>query len=146
MKKILKYVVVDIVQNKIVMVYTLLLLIISLSVFNLESNSSKGLLKPAQYHPYSCTTYLYYFFYHLHLQQFRIYRIAGESATETANDLAIIIFGFSYLIMHRIFHRNRHPGLTLSCRSYWYHHDHFRAFPHSSLCKYCDVSRRPYPR
>ena len=44
MKKILKYVIVDIVQNKIVLIYTLLLLIISLSVFSLESNSAKGLL------------------------------------------------------------------------------------------------------
>ena len=44
MKKILKYVVVDIVQNKIVLIYTFLLLVISLSVFNLESNSAKGLL------------------------------------------------------------------------------------------------------
>lgn len=44
MKKILKYVIVDIVQNKIVLVYTFLLLLISLSVFNLESNSAKGLL------------------------------------------------------------------------------------------------------
>ena len=44
MKKILKYVIVDIVQNKIVLIYTFLLLLISLSVFNLESNSAKGLL------------------------------------------------------------------------------------------------------
>ncbi|MEO8795072.1 MAG: ABC transporter permease subunit [Daejeonella sp.] len=44
MKKILKYVIVDIVQNKIVLIYTVLLLLISLSVFNLESNSAKGLL------------------------------------------------------------------------------------------------------
>ena len=44
MKKILKYVVVDIVQNKIVLVYTFLLLVVSLSVFNLESNSAKGML------------------------------------------------------------------------------------------------------
>ena len=44
MKKILKYVIVDIVQNKIVLIYTVLLLLISLSVFNLENNSSKGLL------------------------------------------------------------------------------------------------------
>ena len=44
MKKILKYVVVDIVQNKIVLVYTLLLMVISLSVFNLENNAAKGLL------------------------------------------------------------------------------------------------------
>lgn len=44
MKKILKYVIVDIVQNKIVLIYTFLLLLISLSVFNLENNSAKGLL------------------------------------------------------------------------------------------------------
>jgi Cu-processing system permease protein len=44
MKKILKYVIVDIVQNKIVLIYTFLLLSIALSVFNLESNSAKGLL------------------------------------------------------------------------------------------------------
>src|SRR5690349_16306520 len=44
MKKILKYVIVDIVQNKIVLIYTFLLLLISLSVFNLESNSAKGFL------------------------------------------------------------------------------------------------------
>jgi len=44
MKKILKYVIVDIVQNKIVLIYTFLLLVISLSVFNLENNSAKGLL------------------------------------------------------------------------------------------------------
>lgn len=44
MKKILKYVIVDIVQNKIVLIYTFLLLLIALSVFNLESNSAKGLL------------------------------------------------------------------------------------------------------
>lgn len=44
MKKLLKYVIVDIVQNKIVLVYTVLLLVISLSVFNLENNAAKGLL------------------------------------------------------------------------------------------------------
>ncbi len=44
MKKILKYVIVDIIQNKIVLIYTFLLLLISLSVFNLESNPAKGLL------------------------------------------------------------------------------------------------------
>ncbi|MEO8584371.1 MAG: ABC transporter permease subunit [Flavitalea sp.] len=44
MRKILKYVIVDIVQNKIVVIYTFLLLIISLSVFSLENNSTKGLL------------------------------------------------------------------------------------------------------
>jgi Cu-processing system permease protein len=44
MKKIFKYVIVDIVQNKIVLIYTFLLLVISLSVFNLENNAAKGLL------------------------------------------------------------------------------------------------------
>jgi Cu-processing system permease protein len=44
MKKILKYVVIDIVQNKIVLIYTFLLLVIALSVFNLENNSMKGML------------------------------------------------------------------------------------------------------
>jgi len=44
MKKLLKYVMADIIQNKIVLIYTALLLIISLSVFNLEDNAAKGLL------------------------------------------------------------------------------------------------------
>lgn len=44
MQKILKYVIVDIIQNKIVLIYTLLLLIISFSIFNLENNAAKGLL------------------------------------------------------------------------------------------------------
>jgi len=44
MKNILKYVIADIIQNKIVLVYTALLLTISISVFNLENSSAKGLL------------------------------------------------------------------------------------------------------
>lgn len=44
MKKILKYVIMDIIQNKIVLIYTAILLIISMSVFNLENNAAKGLL------------------------------------------------------------------------------------------------------
>ena len=44
MKKLIKYVVLDILRNKIVIGYTLFLLLISLSVFNLDDNSSKGLL------------------------------------------------------------------------------------------------------
>ncbi len=44
MKKIIKYVINDILRNKIVIVYTLLLVTISFSVFNLEDNISKGLL------------------------------------------------------------------------------------------------------
>ncbi|MEP7110957.1 MAG: ABC transporter permease subunit [Ferruginibacter sp.] len=44
MKKIIKYVITDILRNRIVLVYTLFLLAASLSVFSLEDNSSKGLL------------------------------------------------------------------------------------------------------
>ncbi|MEP7164712.1 MAG: ABC transporter permease subunit [Ferruginibacter sp.] len=44
MKKIIKYVIIDILRNKIMLAYTLFLLIIALSIFNLEDNSSKGLL------------------------------------------------------------------------------------------------------
>jgi Cu-processing system permease protein len=44
MKKILKYVVIDILRNKIVLAYTIFLLILSFSIFNLEDSSSKGIL------------------------------------------------------------------------------------------------------
>lgn len=44
MKKIVKYVITDILRNKIVLVYTVFLLVASMSVFSLEDNSSKGLL------------------------------------------------------------------------------------------------------
>jgi Cu-processing system permease protein len=44
MKKIIKYVIVDILRNKIVLAYTLFLLAISFSVFTLEDDSAKGLL------------------------------------------------------------------------------------------------------
>ena len=44
MKKIVKYVIIDILRNKIMLTYTLFLLLFSLSIFNLEDNSSKGLL------------------------------------------------------------------------------------------------------
>ena len=44
MKKIIKYVITDILRNKIVLAYTACLLAISLSVFSLEDNSTKGLL------------------------------------------------------------------------------------------------------
>lgn len=44
MKKIIKYVITDILRNRIVLVYTLFLLAVSFSVFALEDNSSKGLL------------------------------------------------------------------------------------------------------
>ena len=44
MKKIIKYVIIDIMRNRIMLAYTLFLLIISLSIFNLEDNSAKGLL------------------------------------------------------------------------------------------------------
>ncbi len=44
MKKIIKYVLIDILRNRIMLAYTLFLFIISFSVFNLEDNSSKGLM------------------------------------------------------------------------------------------------------
>lgn len=44
MNKIIKFIVLDILKNKIVIVYTLLLAAFSFSVFALEDNSSKGLL------------------------------------------------------------------------------------------------------
>ena len=44
MKKIIKYVIIDILRNKIMLAYTAFLLLISLTIFNLEDNSAKGLL------------------------------------------------------------------------------------------------------
>jgi len=44
MKKIIKYVITDILRNKIVLAYTLFLLVISLSVFSIEDNAGKGLI------------------------------------------------------------------------------------------------------
>jgi Cu-processing system permease protein len=44
MNKIMKYVMVDILRSRIILAYTVFLLAISLSIFNLEDNASKGLL------------------------------------------------------------------------------------------------------
>lgn len=44
MQKIIKYVILDIVRNKIIITYTVFLSVISFSVFNLEDSSGKGLL------------------------------------------------------------------------------------------------------
>src|SRR6476619_7985045 len=44
MKKIIKYVMTDILRNMIVLLYTVFLFITSLSMFSLEDNTSKGLL------------------------------------------------------------------------------------------------------
>ncbi|MGF7231846.1 ABC transporter permease subunit [Arachidicoccus sp.] len=44
MRKIIKYVIADILRNKIVIAYTCLLLAISFTVFNLQDNNTKGLL------------------------------------------------------------------------------------------------------
>lgn len=44
MFKVIKYVMVDILRSKIAAAYTIFLLAISLSIFNLEDNSAKGLL------------------------------------------------------------------------------------------------------
>ncbi|HXL58530.1 MAG TPA: ABC transporter permease subunit [Chitinophagaceae bacterium] len=43
MKKIIKYIMLDILRSKIIIGYTLFLLLVSMIVFNLEDNSSKGL-------------------------------------------------------------------------------------------------------
>lgn len=44
MNRIIKFIVLDILKNKIVLVYTILLAVLSWSVFSLEDNSTKGLL------------------------------------------------------------------------------------------------------
>lgn len=44
MKKLIKYILLDIVRNRIVLAYTLLLALITLSVFSLEDNAAKGQL------------------------------------------------------------------------------------------------------
>lgn len=44
MKKIIKYVIIDILRNRIMLAYTAFLLLLSFSIFNLEDNSAKGLL------------------------------------------------------------------------------------------------------
>jgi Cu-processing system permease protein len=44
MRKIIKYVIIDILRNKIMLAYTLFLLLLSLLLFGLEDNTTKGLL------------------------------------------------------------------------------------------------------
>lgn len=44
MKKIIKYILLDILKNKIIIAYTTLLLVVSLSLFMLEDNSAKAML------------------------------------------------------------------------------------------------------
>lgn len=44
MRKVVKYVILDILRNKIILAYTILLFVISFSVFSLEDNTAKGLL------------------------------------------------------------------------------------------------------
>lgn len=44
MRKILKYVVIDILRNKIILCFTVFLVALSLSIFNLEDSSAKGIL------------------------------------------------------------------------------------------------------
>ena len=44
MVKIFKYVIIDILRNKIILAYTVFLLVLSLSIFNLEDSSAKGIL------------------------------------------------------------------------------------------------------
>ena len=44
MKKIIKYVMTDILRNRIVLIYTVFLFITAFSMFSLEDNTTKGLL------------------------------------------------------------------------------------------------------
>jgi len=44
MRKVVKYVILDILRSKIILAYTILLFVISFSVFSLEDNTAKGLL------------------------------------------------------------------------------------------------------
>ena len=44
MRRILKYVIIDIIKNKIVVFYTILIALFAWSAFGLEDNASKGLL------------------------------------------------------------------------------------------------------
>lgn len=44
MNRIIKFIILDILKNKIILVYTLLLAVLSWSVFSLEDNSTKGIL------------------------------------------------------------------------------------------------------
>ena len=44
MKKVIKYVIIDILRNKIMLAYTAFLLVLSFSIFSLEDNAAKGLL------------------------------------------------------------------------------------------------------
>lgn len=44
MRKIIKYVIIDILRNRIMLAYTAFLLVLSFSIFNLEDNSAKGML------------------------------------------------------------------------------------------------------
>src|SRR6187200_2894887 len=44
MLKIIRYVMADILRSRIIIIYTLFLLAISMSIFNLEDNAAKGLL------------------------------------------------------------------------------------------------------
>ena len=44
MKKIIKYIMTDILRSKIILIYTLILLIATFCVFGLEDNASKGIL------------------------------------------------------------------------------------------------------
>ena len=44
MKRIVKFIILDIMKNKTILVYTILLMVLSWSVFNMEDNNTKGIL------------------------------------------------------------------------------------------------------
>ena len=44
MRTIIKYVVLDLIRNRIIMAYTVFLLAMSLGIFNMDANSTKGIM------------------------------------------------------------------------------------------------------
>ena len=104
---ITKFVVLDILKNKIIIFYTLLLGVFSWSIFSLEDSSSKV------YYHCSILFYLPYpwclLFYPIFTSIIaRVYRIIGEITREEAIYLVGIISGFMYSIEFCIFSRHRH--------------------------------------
>ena len=77
MKKIIKYVIIDILRNKIMLAYTVFLLLISLTIFSLEDNSAKGLLSLLNIIFNYCAVGKPFIFGHLCVQQFGVFRTAG---------------------------------------------------------------------
>ena len=78
MIRILKYVMLDIIKNKLVVVYTILLALLSWSLFSLEDNSAKAVLSLTNV-VLLVVPLVTVIFYHLYVQCIRIYWIVGQS-------------------------------------------------------------------